>query len=156
MYLVSAIHISTQCPVHHDKNVHYLYPPHPYPSWYGPYTTCHNINRVLGECWPYKKIGQQSDFPEKSEIWLTYWPRGRTEFEEMLSHQDRNNFRNPSSTKWSLYTVLFFLSVSLAPKMLKQNFMLESLRPEYTISTFQSRPQRWSIFQGDGMVNAFF
>ena len=56
MYLLSAIYISTQCPVHHNKNVYYLYPPYPYPSWYGPYLTCHNINRVLGECWPYKKL----------------------------------------------------------------------------------------------------
>ena len=34
--------------------------------------------------------------------------------------------------------MLFSLSVSLAPKMLKQNFMLESLRPAYTVLTFQS------------------
>ena len=56
VYLLSAIYISTKSPVHHNKNVHYLYPPYPYPSWYGPYLTCHNIKRVLGECWPYKKL----------------------------------------------------------------------------------------------------
>ena len=122
-----------------NKNVHYLYPPHPYPSWYGPYPTCHNINRAFGECWPYKKLANiLISLKIWKRYWLTHWPRGRTEFEEMLSHQERNIFRNPSSTKWSLYIVLFSLSVSLAPKMLKQNFMLESLRPAYTVLTFQS------------------
>ena len=51
-----------------------------------------------------QKTGQHSDFPENLKTLLTDpLTKGRTEFEEMLSHQEKNIFRNPSSTKWSLY-----------------------------------------------------
>ena len=71
------------------------------------------------------------------KIWKRFWLTHLTQGQDWV-RGEKNIFRNPSSTKWSLYTMLFSLSVSLAPKMLKQNFMLESLRPAYTILTFQS------------------
>ena len=48
-----------------------------------------------------QKTGQKYDLPEEGE---------------------KNIFRNPSSTKWSLYTMLFSLSVSLAPKNAQTKF----------------------------------
>ena len=110
----------------------------PYPSWYGPNPTSHNINRGMLTL---QKTGQKSDFPEKSEN-VTDWP---TDTGAGLSLRKSHHIKTEIFSEilvlqamWSLYTVLFSLSVSLAPKNAPTKFHAWKLDPVYTISTFQS------------------
>ena len=54
--------------------------------------------------------------------WLTHWYRGRTEFEEKPSHQDRNIFRNPSSTSnvEFVYGAVFLVCIISSKKCLNK------------------------------------
>ena len=55
------------------------------------------------------------------KIWKRFWLTHLTQGQDWV-RGEKNIFRNPSSTKWSLYTMLFSLSVSLAPKNAQTKF----------------------------------